>query len=162
MIRAFLLAAVVLTAGPVLAQTPPAPAEATAPPPSAEQLAFQTRADAFGAMIQTMAQEMQDAVTAAGPDAVKRDADLDAVEARYQPQVDEFIAALQTFVDGQAAALPADQAEGMRAGMTTALPRIRSVIPTVRAQIEQGADAPAPPPAPAAAPEPPAVTPPAQ
>lgn len=158
MIRAFLLAAAVLAAGPALAQTAPAPVETTAPPPSADQLAFQARADAFGGMIQTMAQEMQDAVTAAGADTARRDADLDAVEARYQPQVDEFIAALETFVAGQAAGMPADQAEGMRAGMTTALPRIRSVIPTVRAQIEQGADAPAP----AAAPEAPAVAPPAQ
>lgn len=143
MIRAFLLTAAVLAAGPAFAQTAPPSAEVAAPPPSAEQIAFQTRADAFGAMIQTMAQEMQDAVTVAGADTAKRDTDLDAIETRYQPQVDEFIAALQTFVDGQAAAMPADQAEGMRAGLTTAMPRIRSVISTVRAQIEQGADAPA-------------------
>lgn len=97
MIRALVLAAALASAPAlVLAQDAPAPAAEAAPAPGEAEL--EAAAAAFGARIQTMGEEMQAAVTAAGGDAAKQDADLDAIEARYQPDVDAFLAALETFL----------------------------------------------------------------
>lgn len=138
--RLILLAALALVAaGPVAAQTTAASPPVTAPAMTDAQAAFQAKADGFGQRIQTMAEEMQQAVTAAGADTAKRDADLDAIAARYQPEVDSFANDLRAFVDSQAAGLPADQAEAMKAGVAAAIPQITGVIGSVRAQIVAGA-----------------------
>ena len=152
MIRPLCFAAALMLASPAFAQTAPAP---TAPaqaapaetPPSPEAAAFEARSDAFGARIQTMAQEMQDALTAAGADTARRASDLDAIEARYQPEVDAFIADLQAFIETQASTLSPDEAAQMRAGVMAALPQIQGVPRMVRTQIEQGAATAATPPA---------------
>ena len=153
MIRPLSIAAALMLGSPAFAQTVPAPiAQAQAAPaelsPSPEEAAFEARSEAFGARIQTMAQEMQDAVTSAGTDMAKRSSDLDAIEARYKPDVDAFVADLQAFIENQAGALSPDEAAQMRAGVTAALPQIQGVPRTVRAQIEQGAAAAGPPAAP--------------
>lgn len=151
MIRFLSVAAALMLATPGLAQTAPAPAPAQAAPaeapPSPEEAAFEARSEAFSGRIQTMAQEMQDAVTAAGTDTAKRSSDLDAIEARYQPEVDAFITDLQAFIETQAGALSPDQAAQMRAGVAAALPQIQGITHQVRGQIEQGAATAAAPPA---------------
>lgn len=139
MIRALVLAVALSSASslavaktaPTGAQTPEAAAEAQAP----GEAEFEARAEAFGQRIQAMGQEMQAVVAAAGSDTARRDADLDAVEARYQPDVEAFATALEVFVDRQAAAAPQDQRAGMTAGVAEALPQIRAIPGQVRAQI---------------------------
>ncbi|WGM32811.1 hypothetical protein [Brevundimonas sp. NIBR11] len=146
MIRALLVAAVLSTAAPAaLAQT-------TAPAPSTEAPAadapgeaeFEARAEAFGERMQQMGEEMQAAITAAAGDSAKQDADLDALEARYQPDVDAFVAALEGYVAQQAALVPEAQRAEMNAGIAAALPQIRAYPRQIRAQVEQAAAAPAP------------------
>ena len=48
--------------------------------------------------MQTMAGEMQNAIINAGGDNAKKTADLDAIEVRYQADVDDFALALEAFV----------------------------------------------------------------
>lgn len=153
MIRASVLAAALATAPTlVLAQEAAAPAAEAPGAPAPGEAEFQAAAMAFGARIQAMGEEMQAAVTAAGGDAAKQDADLDAIEARYQPDIDAFIAALEGFVQQQAASSPESERAEMLAELAEAGPQIRAVPGQVRAQIEAAATAPAAP----AAPTPPA------
>lgn len=91
-----------------------------------------------------MAEEMGAAVEAAGADTARRDAALDAIVTRYQPEADAFAAELQTFADSQLAGMPADQQTAMRNGIAATLTQIRGVPAMVRAQVEQAATAPAP------------------
>ena len=93
--------------------------------------------------MQRMAEEMQAAITAAAGDAARQDADLDAIEVRYQPEIDAFAGALQTFVNAQAAAAPESERAGMTAGIAAALPQIRAIPQQIRAQVEQAAAQPA-------------------
>lgn len=140
MIRALVLAAALAAAAPsvVLAQDAAAPAAAAPSPGEAE---FQAAAVAFSTRIQAMAEEMQAAVTAAAGDATKQDADLDAIEARYQTDVDAFVTALETFVQQQATIVPESERAEMLSGLEEARPQVRAVPQQVRAQIEAGAAA---------------------
>jgi hypothetical protein len=145
-------------AAPAFAQTAPAPAPAAAPQaapaPAAEdaespdEAAFEAKADAFGDRMKGMMEEMQAAVAAAGADAAKKKTDLDAIQARYQPEADGFATDLQNFLQTQAAAVPEDQRAGMLEGVEQALPKIRGLPAMLRAQAEQP-QAPAPAAAPA-------------
>jgi hypothetical protein len=154
MIRAFVVAAAVMAAPlPALAQTAEAPAAVqAAETTSPEEAAFEVRAEAFGQRIQTMAGEMQAAVAAG--DAAKQDADLDAIQARYQPDVDAFVADLQAFVTSQTVGKTTEEVQGMETGLAMALPQIQGITGQVRSQVEQAAAtaaataAPATPPAP--------------
>lgn len=141
MIRVLLLAAVLSASAPVaFAQTAPAPsAEAPADAPEPGEAEFDAKADAFGARMQQMGDEMQAAVTAAAGDASKQDADLDAIEARYQPDAEAFAVALEAFVNHQAAGQPEAERAAMTANILAAVPQIRSIPQQVRAQIEQAA-----------------------
>ena len=136
----FLVAALSAIGPAVSAQTAPAtPAEA--PAPGAAE--FEATAEAFGAKVEAMQGEMQTAV--AEPNAARRAASLDAIEARYQPDADAFATAFETFLNRQMAAAPETERAGMLAGLTQALPQLRSVPRLVRTQIEQAAtSAPAP------------------
>lgn len=144
MIRVLAFAAV-LSASPaiVFAQTaqeaPAATAPATQGAQSADEAAFEARAEAFGQTMQAMAGEMSAAITAAGGDAAKQDADLDAIEARYQADVDAFAADLTAFVERQAALAPEEERAGMTAGVAAALPEIRGIPAMVRSQVEAAA-----------------------
>lgn len=138
MIRVLALAAILATSAfPVLAQTAPA-APPTQPAPQAPgEAEFEATAQAFGARMETMQTEMGTAITNTAGDPARRDTELDAIEARYQPDVEAFATALQTFADSQAALLPEAQQAEMRAQITAALPRIRGVPNDVRTRMEQ-------------------------
>ena len=94
--------------------------------------------------MEAMQAEMQTAVADAGGDAARQAASLDAIEARYQPDADAFATAFETFMNQQMAAAPETERAGMLAGLTQALPQLRSVPRLVRTQIEQAAAAAAP------------------
>jgi hypothetical protein len=144
-------------AAPAFAQTAPAPAPApqAAPAPvaqdaeSPEEAAFEAKADAFGQRMETMQHELQAAATAAGADAAKKKTDLDAIQARYQPEADAFAVDLQNFVQTAVAMVPEDQRAGAAAQIEAAVPQIRGLPAMIRGQVEQ--PQPAPVPAPAAA-----------
>ncbi|ADK99775.1 hypothetical protein [Brevundimonas subvibrioides] len=149
MIRPLFLVASLLLATPALAQTAPdqtTPAPSTPPAPPAEdaEAAFEAKAEAFSARMEAMQGEMSAAVTAAGTDTAKRDADLDAIEARYKPDVDTFVADLQSFVATMAPTMPEAQATGMRAGIEMAIVQIRGATAQIRASVvEQSTASPA-------------------
>lgn len=119
--------------------------------PAAAEAAIEARAEAFEGRIRQMGEEMGAAITAAGTDRAKRTADLDAIQARYQPEADAFASELEAFVLPQLAALPADQQAGARTGFEAGMAQIRGLPAMVRAQAEQSADAPPEPSAPPAA-----------
>ena len=161
-----LLAAVsILTlavAAPTLAQTPtqtpaapPAATAPAAPSDSAEEAAFNAKGEAFGKRMEAMAGEMQAAFTAAAGDQAKAKADLDAIQARYQPEADAFATELESFGAAQAAQAPEEQRAAITSGVGSAVPTIKAVPAQVRGQVEQAAAqgaAAAQPAAPAAAP----------
>jgi hypothetical protein len=96
--------------------------------------------------METLAHEMQAALTAAAGDQAKANADLDALVARYQPEADAFAEEVKAFADAQAASGEASADEV--AGMAQAVSIIRTVPSMVRAQVQQAsAAAPATPPA---------------
>lgn len=129
-------------ATPAAPLAPPAPA---APALSPAEVEFEARAQAFGLRMQEMGVEMQNAITGAAGDAAKQDADLDGIEARYQPDVDVFVAALQAYVMSQQAVAPEAERAAMQTSLAAALPQIRAFTSSIRSQLEQAATAaPAP------------------
>ena len=135
MIRAFALAAALMAFVPAaaLAQETLAPSTAAPAPTEAE---FEATAQAFGQRIEAMQAEMSTTITNTEGDPTRRDAELDAIEARYQPEAEAFAAALQAFLNGQAAQVPEAQRAEMQAGIAAALPRIRGITREVRATLE--------------------------
>lgn len=144
-IRLILAASAALAfAAPAFAQdTPSAPpaAEATSP----EEAALEAKANVFEGRMRAMAAEMQTAATAVGADPARRTADLDAIEARYQPEAEAFAAELEAFLNAEAAKTPdeAKKAE-LAAAVSGAVPAIRGIPAQVRAAMAQAAAAPAP------------------
>lgn len=82
--------------------------------------------------MEAMVAEMQAA--AAQADKAKAKADLDALQAKYQAEVDAFAEAVNTFATSQAA--PAEQ-------VAMAMQRIKGIPLQARTEIEQAAAAPA-------------------
>ena len=143
--RPIIAAAALLAASPALAQQTPPPPAATAPvspPDAAAEAAFQARGQAFEGRVRQMGEEMGAAIVAAGPDRARRATDLDAIQARYQPEMDAFATDLEAFVLPQINALPADQQPEARAAMASAVAQLRGLPATLRAQAEQAADTP--------------------
>ncbi len=139
-------AAVLALATPVFAQTAPA-ADPVAEAAAAEA-AFEAKAEAFQQALATMRGEMQAALTAAGADQVKANADMDAIAARYQPQADAFATELDAFITSQLPVMPPEaQAEMARMG-----PMVRAQVTgapaTIKAALLQQASAAAAPAAP--------------
>ena len=139
---AFALALGVATPA-ALAQTADTPATVA---PAMTEAEFEAVAEAFGERMQAMASEMQAAIADAAGDVAMKDASLDAIEARYQPEADGFASALETFLNQQAAA--AGAAEGgeaaqaqIAAALSMALPQIRGIPQKVRSETEQAAAA---------------------
>jgi len=98
----------------------------------------------------TMQEEMQAALTAAGTDQVKANADLDAIAARYQPQADTFANELDAFITSQRPVMP-PEAQAQMAQMGPALrAQITGAPATIKAGLIQQAAAAAAAPAPAA------------
>jgi hypothetical protein len=147
-LRTALAAAAVLAfATPVFAQIAPA-ADPVAEAAGAEA-AFEARAEAFQQAMGTMQEEMQAALTAAGTDQVKANADLDAIAARYQPQADTFANELDAFITSQRPVMP-PEAQAQMAQMGPALrAQITGAPATIKAGlIQQAAAAAAAPAAP--------------
>ncbi|MFC5344741.1 translation initiation factor IF-2 [Brevundimonas staleyi] len=138
MIRALLVAAALAAAPAAFAQTASAPA-APAAPQTPGEAEFEALAQAFGAKMEAMQDEMSAVITNTAGDPARRDSELDAIEARYQPEADAFATAVQTFAHGQAAQLPEAQQAEMRAQIEAAMPQIRGVPNQVRTGIETAA-----------------------
>ncbi|ASE39709.2 hypothetical protein [Brevundimonas vesicularis] len=116
----------------------PAPQAAPAPEPaeeadSPEEAAFEAKAEAFGQVMETMASEMQAA--AAQADKTKAKADLDAIQAKYQPQVDAFAEDVQTFAVSSGQATPEQ--------LAPAIQQIKGIPADVRGKIDAAVAAPA-------------------
>ena len=107
-----------------------APAAPAAPAPTPAQAAFQAEAEAFQQRVQPMESEIVAAVTAAGTDAAKAQADADAVIDRYAVEFTTFADKLDAFLDSEIAA-STDQAAiaGMTQAKATAVPQLRRPCP---------------------------------
>lgn len=130
------VAAFFLTASaPAVAQqaAPPAPQAEAAP---LDEAAMDAAGDAFGVRMEAMQAEMQNVLTAAGGDKDKAKSDLDAIQARYQPEADAFAETLTTFLRTKLAAMPADQQAEMQEGLARLGPVIRGIPAQVRGQVE--------------------------
>ena len=157
----FAASAALAFAAPAIAQDAPAAppaaaAEAPAEVPSAAELELEAKGEAFKARMALMQGEVEAAIVGAGSDQAKGMADVDAVLARYQPDIDGFIAAFDAFIDAETAG-EADEAtktemQGAKATMRTALGGIPDQFRSAaRSALAAQAAAPA---APAAAPAP--------
>ena len=126
-------AAVLALAAPGFAQEAPAADPAAAAAAQAEA-AFEARAEAFQEAMGTMQDEMQTAMTAAGADRAKANADLDAIAARYQPQADAFANELDAFITSQLPVMPPEA----QAQMAQMGPMLRGQIIGAPATIKAG------------------------
>lgn len=137
-LRIVLAAAAVLAfAAPAIAQeAPPAPPAAEAK--SAAEIAFEAKGEAFQARMEQMQTELERAITGAGSDQAKGMADVDAIIARYQPEVDTFITDFEAFIDSEAATAPD---EATRAQLEGAKTGVRAALSSLPAQIRAGAEA---------------------
>src|SRR5690606_10769665 len=122
-------------AAPALAQDAPAGPPA-AEAKSAAKIAFEARREAFQARMEQMQGELEAAVAGAGADQTRGMADVDAILARYQPEIDGFVAEFEAFLDAESAAspdkLPPAEAESAKAG-------VRAALAALPAQIRTGA-----------------------
>lgn len=133
-LRTALAAAAVLAfATPAFAQDAP-PADPAAAAAAQAEAAFEARAEAFQQAMVTMQGEMQTALTAAGADQVKANADMDAIAARYQPQADAFATDLDAFITSQLPVMPPEE----QAQMAQMGPMIRAQITGAPATIKAG------------------------
>lgn len=125
-------------AAPAFAQDVPTPATAEAPARalSPEEIEMQTKSQAFEARLAQMQPELEAAVKASGGDQTKGMADVNAVLARYQPDIEGFAAALETFLDGQLAIAPDDEA---RQELTVAKDQVGPMLRGIPDQIRAGA-----------------------
>ncbi|MFN3930356.1 MAG: translation initiation factor IF-2 [Brevundimonas sp.] len=141
-------------AAPALAQdAPAAPAAAAAEAPSPAAIALEAQGEAFKGRMDEMKVEIEAAIAGAGSDQAKGMADVDAILARYQPDIDGFVVAFGTFIDAEAAAAT-DESE--RAELTGAKAGVETALSSIPAQVRAAAQAAlaaqaAPPTAPAAA-----------
>lgn len=126
-------AAVLALASPVFAQEAPAADPAAAAAAQAEA-AFEARAEAFQQAMGAMQGEMQAALTAAGSDRAKANADMDAIAARYQPQADAFANELDAFITSQLPVMPPEA----QAQMAQMGPMLRGQITGAPATIKAG------------------------
>jgi hypothetical protein len=126
-------AAVLALATPAFAQDT-APADPAAAAAAQAEAAFQARAEAFQQSLETMRGEMQTALTAAGGDQARANADMDAVAARYQPQADAFANELDAFITSQMSVMPPEA----QAQMAQMGPMLRAQITGAPATIKAG------------------------
>lgn len=125
-------AALLALASPAFAQDAPAadPAAAAAQ----AEAAFEAKAEAFEQAMAAMQGEMQTALTAAGSDQAKANADMDAIAARYQPQADAFANELDAFITSQLPVMPPEA----QAQMAQIGPMLRGQITGAPATIKAG------------------------
>lgn len=103
MIKALSFAAALAVATPALAVAVPQTAPAAAEVKSPEEIAFEARADAFKARMEQMQSEFGAAIGEAHGDEVRGMAAVDAVLARYQPDITSFLNDFDQFIDTQIA-----------------------------------------------------------
>ena len=126
-------AAFLALATPAFAQDAP-PADPAAAAAAQAQAAFEAKGQAFQQAMTAMQGEMQAALTAAGADRAKANADMDAIAARYQPQADAFANELDAFITSQLPVMPAaEQAQMAQMG-----PMVRAQIMGAPATIKAG------------------------
>lgn len=95
--------------------------------------------DAFEARMEAMGAELETVVEANMGDAVRRDAEVNAVLARYSPDIEAFASQLQAFLVQQAAVAETPQeAQALNSAATSAGAAIRSIPGQVRAGIAAG------------------------
>lgn len=123
-------------AAPALAQNAPA-APPAAEAKSAAEIAMDAKGEAFGVRMDQLQTELAAAVTAAGADQVKGMADVDAILARYQPDIETFMNDFDAFIDEMAAA---EQDETKRAEMANAKVGVRAALGGLPAQMRAGAE----------------------
>lgn len=138
-LRIALAVATLAFSAPAFAQDAPAPAPAPAADPAAAaaaqaEAAFEAKAEAFQQALGAMRGEMQAALTAAGADQAKANADMDAIAARYQPQADTFATELDAFITSQLPVMPPEE----QAQMAQMGPMIRAQITGAPATIKAG------------------------
>ena len=126
-------AAVLALATPAFAQDAP-PADPAAAAAAQAEAAFEARAEAFQQAMGAMQGEMQTALTAAGADQAKANADMDAIAARYQPQADAFATELDAFMTSQLSVMPPEA----QAQMAQMGPVVRAQITGAPATIKAG------------------------
>jgi len=126
-------AAVLALATPAFAQDAP-PANPAAAAAAQAEAAFNAKAEAFQQAMGTMQGEMQTALTAAGADQAKANADMDAIAARYQPQADAFATELDAFITSQLPIMPPEA----QAQMAQMGPMVRAQITGAPATIKAG------------------------
>lgn len=126
-------AAVLALATPAFAQDAP-PADPVAAAAAQSEAAFEAKAEAFQQAMGTMQGEMQAALTAAGADQAKANADMDAIAARYQPQADAFATELDAFMTSQLSVMPPEA----QAQMAQLGPMVRAQITGAPTTIKTG------------------------
>ncbi len=105
-LRSLLSVGFLLVTAPTAALAQEAPPAVPAPALAPEVVAFDARVAAYEERIAAMETEMQAAVAAAAGDTARRDAALDAILARYQPEADAFAEEVSAFINGRAALAP--------------------------------------------------------
>lgn len=125
-------------AAPAFAQEAPvaAPAPAEAPAKSAAEIEMEAKAQAFEARMAQLQPELEAAITASGGDQTKGMADVDAVLARFQPDIEGFATELEAFIDSEIATTTDD---AKRQGMTAARAEVGPALRGIPAQIRAGA-----------------------
>jgi len=135
-LRIILAASAVLAfAAPALAQDAPA-APPAAEAPSAAEIAMEAKGEAFKARMEQMQGEIEAAISGAGTDQTRGLADVDAILARYEPDIEGFIVDFEAFIDAEAAAEPD---ETKRAEMSGAKMGVRMALSGLPAQIRAAA-----------------------
>ena len=123
-------------AAPAFAQEAAAPAPAAAPAQSTAEIEMEAKAQAFEARMGQLQPELEAAIMASGGDQTKGMADVDAVLARYQPDIEGFATQLEAFIDGEIATTT-DEAK--RQEMTAARAQVGPALRGIPAQIRAGA-----------------------
>lgn len=139
MIKALSLAAALALITPALAvaapqAAPAAAAEAEAKSPA--EIAFEARADAFKARMTQMQSEFRAAIGDAHGDEARGMAAVDAVLARYHPEIVSFLNDFDRFIDSQAATAPDDTT---RQALTAAKSAVRQSLENMPDQMRTGA-----------------------
>tara|TARA_R110002124_G_scaffold269426_1_gene437326 strand:+ start:785 stop:1228 length:444 start_codon:yes stop_codon:yes gene_type:complete len=136
MIKALSLAAALALAAPALAVAAPQAAPAAAEAKSPEEIAFEARADAFKARMEQMQSEFGAAIGEAHGDEARGMAAVDAVLARYQPDITSFLNDFDQFIDTQIATNPDETAHQ---ALIAAKAAVRQSLEGLPSQMRTGA-----------------------
>lgn len=130
-------AAVLAVSTPALAQeTPVQPApEAPAREPTAEEIAFSQRAEAFDGRMQSMITEIQTMLADGATNGAQKTQALEGILATYTPEINSFANDLQAFLTARQA-VATDPAE--QAAIAQALAQAPAGVRAIPDQVRQG------------------------